>query len=1304
VPGGGVVLRNSRRPWTVGLALLLAVPVAGAGVTLSARPAGASSPTVTNYPSLHDINFACDITTGPDGALWFTNLRGNSIGRIATDGTITSYTDTGVSSPCAITAGPDGAVWFTNMAGSSSSSVGRITTAGTITIYGTGISNSNTANPGGIAVGPDGALWFTNPSHNSIGRITTAGVVTDIFQGPTTSIHFPGAITVGSDGALWFTNSGGAGFIGRITTAGVKSTYTGSGISLPLGITAGPDGALWFANRNGNGSIGRITTGGAVTFFTDPSIQGPQSLAVGSDGALWFTNASSSSVGRVTTSGTFSNYDNLRISGPVAITDGPDGALWFTTPEAIWRVTTAGSLAQYRQPGTSGPEGITVGSDGALWYTNLGNESVGRIDTAGAVTIYTDAAMAFPRDIAAGSDGALWFTNDANSALGGSDAIGRITTGGAVTTYTDPGISDPLMITAGPDGALWFTNTGVDSIGRITTDGTVTIFANASISSPLDITAGPDGALWFTNNGNNSIGRITTSGVVTAFTDASISQPRAITVGPDGALWFTNIGPNSYVISRITTAGAITGFRRPAMVGTSITSGPDGALWLTDITNDFVARMTTNGVVTGYFDSTTKNPFGIVAGPDGVMWFTNGGSDSISRITMPTAPDAPVVGTATSRNVGASVTFTAPADNGGAPITGYTAACTASDGGAPGSASGTASPIVVDGLTNGSTYTCTVSATNDRGTGAPSSASNTIVPAPTVPDPPTNVVGTRGNTTASIAFAAPANDGGSPITSYTTTCTPSNTGAVGSASGAESPIVVSGLTNSRTYTCIVTATNALGTSIASAASAPFIPATVPDPPVIGPATPGHGSVGVAFSTPVHNGGVPLTGSTATCASSNGGATGSASGTGTYLVVPGLTNGRTYTCTVTTSNSVGASAPSSPSNAVVPAEVPGAPTIGTATSGDGIVAVRWTAPTTDGGSPVTGYVVTSYIGTESQDTWMFSAPATSGELGGNDYGATYTFKVAAKNPTGTGPQSAASNPVTVGAPAAPTAVKALSSSTTTATGSLTVTFTNGANNGSAITRQTATCVSSNGGVTRTGVHNGASAAPITVAAVTTGKTYTCSVKATNARGVGPASAASLPVTIGSPAPATNVVAKSGSTTTATGSLTVTYALGANNGSAITSQTATCVSSNGGVAKSAVRSGAAVAPFVIAAVTTGKTYTCSVKATNARGASVPATSLPVIVGSPAPPTGVSAVKIASGQIRVTFTAGANNGSATTSYTATCTSSNGGVLRSKSGAASPLTVTTLTPGKTYTCTVKGTNARGAGLSSAASAATTA
>jgi hypothetical protein len=95
------------------------------------------------------------------------------------------------------------------------------------------------------------------------------------------------------------------------------------------------------------------------------------------------------------------------------------------------------------------------------------------------------------------------------------------------------------------------------------------------------------------------------------------------------------------------------------------------------------------------------------------------------------------------------------------------------------------------------------------------------------------------------------------------------------------------------------------------------------------------------------------------------------------------------------------------------------------------------------------------------------------------------------------------------------------------------------------------------------------------------------------------------------------------------------------------------------------------------------------------------LPVVVGSPAAPTGVTAVKVANGQLKVSFTPGANNGSGITSFTATCTSSNGGGPGTATGAASPLTVTSLTTTKTYTCTVKATNARGSSLASTPSAA---
>lgn len=91
-----------------------------------------------------------------------------------------------------------------------------------------------------------------------------------------------------------------------------------------------------------------------------------------------------------------------------------------------------------------------------------------------------------------------------------------------------------------------------------------------------------------------------------------------------------------------------------------------------------------------------------------------------------TVPGAPTIGSATAGDASASVAFAAPSSNGGAAITGYATTCTAGTSSKTGT--GTASPITVSGLTNGTAYFCSVTATNSVGTGA-ASASVSVTPA-----------------------------------------------------------------------------------------------------------------------------------------------------------------------------------------------------------------------------------------------------------------------------------------------------------------------------------------------------------------------------------------------------------------------------------------------------------------------------------------------------------------------------------------------------------------------------------------------
>ena len=94
-----------------------------------------------------------------------------------------------------------------------------------------------------------------------------------------------------------------------------------------------------------------------------------------------------------------------------------------------------------------------------------------------------------------------------------------------------------------------------------------------------------------------------------------------------------------------------------------------------------------------------------------------------------TVPGAPTGVSATAGNAQATITFTAPISDGGSSITGYTA--TSSPSGFTGA--GSASPIIVSGLINGTAYTFTVTATNAKGIGPASAASNSVTPVlPTV--------------------------------------------------------------------------------------------------------------------------------------------------------------------------------------------------------------------------------------------------------------------------------------------------------------------------------------------------------------------------------------------------------------------------------------------------------------------------------------------------------------------------------------------------------------------------------------------
>jgi hypothetical protein len=285
-------------------------------------------------------------------------------------------------------------------------------------------------------------------------------------------------------------------------------------------------------------------------------------------------------------------------------------------------------------------------------------------------------------------------------------------------------------------------------------------------------------------------------------------------------------------------------------------------------------------------------------GPTGL-----GTPNGTSAFAAPTVPGKPANLVAVAGNGTASLTWTAP-DDGGSPITAYTVNETQPSAGSV-TCPGTGTSCTVSGLTNGTAYTFTVTATNGKGSGAASDPATVA----TVPGKPTAVTATAGVAAATVSWTAAA-DGGSAITGYLVTSAPD--GKTCSTSGALS-CTVSGLTNGTAYTFTVTATNGIGTGPASDPSNSVTPEpapTVPGKPTGVTATGGLGSASVSWTAPADNGGSAITGYTVTGAP--GGSTCATSGA-LSCTVSGLTDG-TYTFTVTAANGLGTGPASDPSAA------------------------------------------------------------------------------------------------------------------------------------------------------------------------------------------------------------------------------------------------------------------------------------------------------------------------------------------------------------------------------------------------------
>jgi titin len=274
------------------------------------------------------------------------------------------------------------------------------------------------------------------------------------------------------------------------------------------------------------------------------------------------------------------------------------------------------------------------------------------------------------------------------------------------------------------------------------------------------------------------------------------------------------------------------------------------------------------------------------------------GAVAVETATPRTVPGPPTDVTTVGNTSSVEVGWQAPADDGGSPITGYTAHAYTSTTSTTPVASCTSTDTeacTIPGLANGTTYFVAVAAQNAAGTGPESVRRPSAMPL-LRPGAPNLTAVTAGDQRLTLTFAA-GTAGDRPIQRYEYTV---DGGTTWLPLGTGSPANVSGLTNGTLYHAQVRAVSDAGPGLASNVRSgtpygyPFAPTNIV-------ATPASGSASVSWSPADLNGTALLRYAVTLFNAQSGGAVaaGPLYTTGTSLNFTGLANGTTYYASIQT---------------------------------------------------------------------------------------------------------------------------------------------------------------------------------------------------------------------------------------------------------------------------------------------------------------------------------------------------------------------------------------------------------------------
>jgi uncharacterized delta-60 repeat protein len=415
------------------------------------------------------------------------------------------------------------------------------------------------------------------------------------------------------------------------------------------------------------------------------------------------------------------------------------------------------------------------GSDDDVAVVRL--TSAGALDTAfdsdGKVTVAIGSAADGARAVAIASDGDILVAGTSHNGSNEDMAVVRLTSAGALDTAFDSDGKVTVAIGSGDDearGIALLADGGIVIAGE-SGNGSNDDIAVVRLTSAgaLDTTFSGDGkatvAVGSGADVGHSVAISASSQVVVAGTSAGGDDDVAVVV-------LTGTGPPGTPSGLGATIGnvqVVLAWTAPASDGgSSITgykverSADAGVSWtvLTASTGSATTSYTATGLTNGAAYSFRISAVNAVG---------TGTASTTASATPDVVPGTPTSVATVSGNGVATVSWIAPASNGGTALTGSTVAWTSNavQGVTSGSATVTAATTsyMATGLVNGATYTFTVSATNALGTGA-ASASAAAVPY-TRSGAPSNLVATAlAGGQVNLTWSPPGDNGGAGVTGY----------------------------------------------------------------------------------------------------------------------------------------------------------------------------------------------------------------------------------------------------------------------------------------------------------------------------------------------------------------------------------------------------------------------------------------------------------------------------------------------------------------------------------------------------------